>query len=243
MEWIDPPERPRISTDEVHLWRIPLERDEAGLERDRSILSDDERRRAGRRRFELHRRRFLASHAALRRILGRYLDRDADSLRFAYGEHGKPHLLDRPDDLDLRFNLTDSADVAICAVTVRREVGVDLERIRREMAFLRLAERWFAPSEIFELRRIPEQLLPAAFFATWTRKEAYVKAHGGSIIGSTRSFAVTVDPGERRVGLMIPGDERASRRWSIRAVPVDPGFCGALAIEGGATRRSFRWNG
>ncbi|MDX1622602.1 MAG: 4'-phosphopantetheinyl transferase superfamily protein [Gemmatimonadota bacterium] len=242
MTWSPTPHPPPLTAGEVHLWRIPLERDEEGLARDRPLLSDLERRRADRLRFPVHRRRFVAAHGALRRLLSRYLDRDPGSIAFSYGERGKPYLADPPDGIDLRFNLSDSEDLALCAVALGREVGIDLERMRRDMAFLRLAERWFAPSEIVALRETPEQLIPAAFFACWTRKEAWVKALGGSILGATRRFAVSVDPAAERVGLTVPGDPDAAERWSIVTLDVDPRYAGALAIEGEPERRRYRWS-
>lgn len=241
MDWKRASDPPRLAPGEIHLWRIRLDRPAAALDADREVLSPDEIRRADRLRFPLHGRRLVAGRAALRRILGRYLDLPPSDVSFEYGPAGKPHLAGGGDDL--RFNYSDSGDLAVCAVSRGREVGVDLERMRRDVEFLRLAERWFAPSEIVALRRTPETALPASFYACWTRKEAFVKALGGSIVRSTRRFSVTVDPAADEIGLAFPEDPEAADRWSLVSLRVAPGYAGALAIEGRAgPRRRMSWS-
>lgn len=80
----------------------------------------------------------VASSQALREILGRYSGLPADELRFETNEHGKPRLA-APDG-ELEFNLSHSGSLGLVAVA-RREVGVDVERIRakRSVDFYR---RW-----------------------------------------------------------------------------------------------------
>jgi 4'-phosphopantetheinyl transferase len=125
----------------------------------------------------VHRRRFVAAHAALRLILGAYLDLAPDALAFALGEHGKPSLrqpLD-PDGARLEFNLAHSGDLALVAVARDHPVGVDVERWS-EVEHLELAERFFSRTERDALRALASvaEQLDAGFFAAWTRKEAYL---------------------------------------------------------------------
>ena len=124
-----------------------------------STLTGDERERCARFRFARDRRRFVVAHGVLRRLLGRYLGVRPEGLRFERNEFGKPRLSPRF-DRRLRFNLSHSADVALIAVAVDAEVGVDVEYIR---ALPDLADD------------------PRAFLGDWTRKEAYVKARGESL--------------------------------------------------------------
>lgn len=97
----------------------------------------------------------VASSPALREILGRYLDRPADELRFETNEHGKPHLAS-PDG-ELEFNLSHSGSLGLVAVA-RREVGVDVERIRTKR--------------------------PVGFYRRWADREARVKCLGTGLTGS-----------------------------------------------------------
>lgn len=78
----------------------------------------------------------VGSRSALRQILGRYVGRPEDELRFETDRFGKPRLTGgKP-----AFNLSHSGPLALVAVAVR-EVGVDVERIRtkRPVDFYR---RW-----------------------------------------------------------------------------------------------------
>jgi 4'-phosphopantetheinyl transferase len=56
---------------EIHLWRVVVSSSAASDAAAAAALSEDERMRAYRFHFEADRSRFVASHAALRRILRR----------------------------------------------------------------------------------------------------------------------------------------------------------------------------
>lgn len=88
-------------------------------------------------RLELESAQRPAFREALRRVLARYLDEEAEEIELAVGEHGKPRLADER----LHFNLSHSGAMGLVAVCRDREVGVDVERLRpkREAAFYR---RW-----------------------------------------------------------------------------------------------------
>lgn len=230
---------PSLRPDEVHVWRVVLDRVDEALHRDRGILSPDERRRADRYRFPVHARRFAAGRASLRRILAAYLETDPREIVFAYGPDGKPRLADAGETL--RFNLAHSADVALVAVARRREVGVDLERVRRGVAHRRLAERFFSPNEVAALEAFPTPFLEAAFFATWARKEAYVKARGEGLARWLRRFAVSVEPSAERPSLAVPGHPGEAERWTLHTIDAGPGFAAAIAIEGEARPRTLVW--
>lgn len=233
------PAIPPLRPDEAHVWRVALERAQEDLERDRALLSPDERRRADRYRFPVHARRFVAGRASLRRILGAYLETDPGGIVFAYGPDGKPRLAEP--EARLRFNVAHSADVALVAVAERREVGVDLERVRRGIPHRRLAKRFFSPPEVAALEAFATPFHEAAFFATWARKEAYVKARGEGLARWLRHFAVSVEPSAERPALAVPERPREAERWTLRTIDVGPGFAAAIAIEGDASARTLVW--
>jgi 4'-phosphopantetheinyl transferase len=55
----------------------------------------------------------------------------AASLAFRVGRHGKPALDGSAARTGLGFNVSHSGELALCAVTHARAVGVDVEAIRR----------------------------------------------------------------------------------------------------------------
>ena len=90
--WDTPPEAITLPGDEVHAWRATLDGPPARAEGLRAILSEEEREKADRFRFETDRARFTAARGALRLILARYLHADPADLTFRYTAHGKPAL-------------------------------------------------------------------------------------------------------------------------------------------------------
>jgi medium-chain acyl-[acyl-carrier-protein] hydrolase len=219
---------PALTTDEVHVWRVPLEQPTNCLAALRQTLSTDELQRSERFYFEKDRKHFLAGRGILRMLLARYLDRDPAQLAFSYNPQGKPALAGPS---ELAFNLAHSHGLALVAVTRRREVGVDLELIRPEFAGEQVAERFFSPVEVAALSTLEASRRQEAFFACWTRKEAYLKATGKGLSLALDSFDVSVVPGEAAL-LGTRHDPAAVRRWSMRDLDPGPGYAGAVAAEG-----------
>jgi len=223
-----PPPHPPLGAGEVHVWRISLDVEPDPFQ---PLLSPDERQRAARFHRDVHRRRFVTAHGALRLILGAYLDAAPDTLSFELGEHGKPSLrepLDR-EGARVEFNLSHSADLALVAVARDHPVGVDVERWA-EVEHLEVAERFFSRAEREALRTLASvtEQLDAGFFAAWTRKEAYLKATGYGIARGLHHFDVTLAPGVEAALLADRLDETATQRWTVRSIVPAEGYSGAV---------------
>lgn len=223
---------PPLAFDAVHVWRVRL--DPSGDLGDLwELLSDDERSRAGRLIQEHHRRRFVAAHAALRRILAGYTASDAGALEFAEGPQGKPSLslADASSRPGLEFNLSHSADLALVAVAHERPVGVDLERWKHEMDHLALATRFFSPAERASLEALARRGddVVHGFFAAWTRKEAYLKARGEGVMRGLHHFDVTLAPDEP-ARLLADRLDSAIERWRMRSIAPNPGYSAAIVV-------------
>ncbi len=124
-------------------------------------------------------------------------------------------------------------------------MGVDIERMRRSLPYERIADRFFADREVAALREVPNAVRPAAFFACWTRKEAYLKASDGELVmglpAALSRFSIVSQPGRSTSILSVPGRPNETIRWSLVDIDVGPGFASALAVEGRATPRFFDW--
>jgi 4'-phosphopantetheinyl transferase len=208
------------------------------------ILSPEESERAHNFHFDHHRERYIVAHLATRLILGRYLGRSPERLRFHSNAYGKPALLMEEGDggEPLRFNLSHSADLALLAVGRGREIGVDIECIKADFAYHELAERFFSERETATLRALPPDLQSQAFFNCWTRKEAYIKARGKGLSLALSGFDVSLAPGERAALLSVRDEPEEALRWSLQELPSCPGYAAALVVEGHDWRLSFwRW--
>jgi 4'-phosphopantetheinyl transferase len=154
--------------------------------------------RAARFHAPVYAARYLAAHGALRAILARYTKVRLD---FALREKGKPYLPMAP---EVRFNLSHSHEMALVAVSLGVEVGVDVERLRPMPQFAAIAERFFPPSA-------ERPAGEADFFRSWTRVEAVLKARGVGLYSSSS------DP---------------EGKWSVEEIDAGPGFAAAVAAEG-----------
>jgi 4'-phosphopantetheinyl transferase len=160
----------------------------------RELITPEENERMARFVFERDRRQFLITRALVRTTLSRYATVAPADWRFITNEYGRPEVLDRPAGVaDLRFNLSHTDGLIACAVTVGREVGVDVENIRREVTH-DIPGRFFAPREVADLRSIPEIDQPRVFFDYWTLKEAYIKARGMGLSIPLSDFAFCLRP-------------------------------------------------
>jgi 4'-phosphopantetheinyl transferase len=230
--WHPPPVALTLSSAEVHVWRTSLELAASCIERLQSTLSADELQRAIRFHFPRDRRRFTVARGVLRNILGRYLGVPPSELGFRYSAYGKPDLADVVDAAGLRFNVSHSHEMALFAVSCGREVGVDIEYLGREIRGEEIAERFFSPRERASLRALPADAKHKAFFNCWTRKEAYIKAHGEGLSLPLNQFDVSLAPGEPAALLATRSDPREALRWSLQALIPGPDYVAALAVEG-----------
>jgi 4'-phosphopantetheinyl transferase len=226
------PAQPVASSTEVHVWRFPLDLPLAHVKRLAEALSEDERARAGRFLFESDQRRFTVGRGTLRAILGRYLGIPSGDLAFAYSSHGKPAVRHDTGGSDLRFNLSHAGGLALVAVALAREVGIDIERVREEFATEEIAAHVFSPPELATIRALPAAARCAAFFNCWTRKEAYVKALGDGLSLPLHRFDVSLAPNEPAELSAAAENSYEASRWSLRELQPGPGYVASLAVEG-----------
>ena len=230
--WRSPLAKMRIDYEQVHVWRAFLDLPAWQAQKLWALLSENERQRARRFRFQTDRERYAAAHGWLRIVLGRYLDVEASQVRFRNSSLGKPFLDSESGDTMLRFNLSHSRDLALYAVTWGREVGIDLEYMHPDLADESIARRFFSPEEVRALAALPAGERKDAFFACWTRKEAYIKARGQGLSLPLDRFDVSLTPGAPARLLGTEGDPQEACRWSLRALEAAPGYAAALAVEG-----------
>lgn len=216
---------PRLQEDEIHVWRASL--DDAGHERNRSLLSSDEILRAGRYRFARDQARFVAGRAALRIILAGYLDDEPADLKFRHGPHGKPYLANNSWAEPLYFNVSHADSVALYAVARGGEVGIDIERIREIPDWSGIARTFFDRDEHARLALLTAERRNLAFLQAWTRREALLKLSGEGLTGENdgRGF--------------VQGNN-----VTVYSITPAPGYLAALASRFPAPRVIFMkgWN-
>ena len=223
----------------VDVWIVDLRASDQALRAANSLLNHEELTRARRFRFPNDRRRFVMARATARQVLGRYLQQTPESLQFEYGDYGKPRLASP--SMDLRFNTSRSAERALIACTLNREIGVDIEWIHREVEVDDLAQRFFTAAENIRLQKFPPAERHRAFLRCWTCKEAFVKAVGKGLSLGLDQFDVSAGIGDP--GAPAPIKTFVVNAWAITPfVTRDTDYFSALAVEReAATVRVLNW--
>jgi 4'-phosphopantetheinyl transferase len=225
VSWSRPARDLVLQENEVHIWLAWLDVERQERTRLSSYLSKDEVSRVERFVFPRDRDHFIVARGRLRELLGKYLHCPPNAVQFKTGRYGKLSLLDDRDLL--RFNLSHSHGVALYGFCMGRELGIDTEKIRPGFAAEGIAERYFSAAEQRELAGVPKELRDTAFFLCWTRKEAYIKAHGDGLQIPLDSFDVSLKPGEPETLRSLD-----SGRWNMRSFAPAPEFVAAIIVEG-----------
>lgn len=232
---------------QIHVWAWALcsgqdgEWTWAAAARERVALDEEELRRAERLHFERDRRRFVRAHATLRRILGAYAGAPPHTLAFVSNSFGKPRLSLRQPAPDLRFNLSHSGEIALLAVSLGIEVGVDVEWVQPIEP--EVARESFSAREIQALDSLQT---PAAaqggeawlqgFYNCWTRKEAILKAEGAGLNIPLHAFDVSLLPGDGAALLAVRPPAAFQHPWALLALSPVAGAAATLAYAAPAAK-------
>jgi len=166
---------------EIHLYFSYPEQvsDPALLHRYESLLSADERARMARFHFSRNRHQYLVTRALVRTSLSAYCPVDPGAWRFSTNRYGKPEISHPDITLPLRFNLSHTQGLTVCAITRDYAIGVDVEDPQRstQSGFSHLTS-YFSAREVEDLCNLPADQQQQRFFDYWTLKESYIKARG-----------------------------------------------------------------
>ena len=229
--WLPAPDELSIKSNEAHIWRTDLQRSSARLSHFNNILSSDEQQRAQRFHSRKDRERFSITRGILRIILSGYIDVSPEQIELSYNRFGKPELSEGMMNNGLQFNLSHSGGIALFAFCLDHRIGIDIETIRSGNTHLKVPERYFSPREVTALRSLPEDQQREAFYACWTRKEAYVKARGLGIPSSLKDFTVSLESGKPARLLESKSEPSDLNRWTLKDIDVGTGYKAAAAIE------------
>lgn len=225
--------RLHASRDRIDLWLLRYDRvgDEALLERLRQWLDPAERAQEPRFHFADDRKRYLLTRALVRSTLSRYAPVAPAQWRFGANAYGRPHIEAGQGIAGLNFNISHTHGLIALAVTLAREIGVDVEHVRHRQVSLGIAHRFFAAEEVAALAQVAAAQQQDRFFEYWTFKEAYIKARGMGLSLPLERFSFDY-PQRDAVRLSVQpvlGDDAA--RWSLWQYRPQPEYLLALCSE------------
>lgn len=211
----------------VHVYKTRLDDWQGYAAELRSCLSDRERARVERLKVSEAAERYVISRGLLRQLLAIYTGRKASDIHFRLGKLGKPYLDTNKDNTGLCFNNSDCGSHALYAFSVGRELGIDLERLPREVRAERIASRRFTAAEARTIEQCATMERTRVFLGMWTRKEAWGKALGVGIRYPMDSIDLGSQPHLDELEL-----EREGRRWKLVQFAPDEQAIGCVIAEG-----------
>jgi 4'-phosphopantetheinyl transferase len=234
--WREPPRAPvapELGSGVIDVWRVRLRG--AGDEW-AELLCAQERERAGGMLDADRAKLWARGRGVVRELLGGYLARSPRELCFEVGERGKPALARPRDDeagagTGLRFNLSHSGELMLVAMSRGREVGVDVEEVRRPAMdphrVVAVARRGLGEEVGRRLERMAPESREEELLRAWTAHEAALKCAGVGI-------------GGRGVEESFDG----KGMWTA-TLELGPGVFGAVAAGGEqeAKVRCWEWRG
>jgi 4'-phosphopantetheinyl transferase len=200
--------KPCLKENEYHLWYTKPQdcQDLDLLECYKTLLNEEELEKQQRYIFEKDRHDALITRVFIRDVLSQYMDIEPSNWTFSKGENGKPEIdyqqlvLSKlvPSIVPLRFNISHTKELIICAVTLNNDIGCDVEQIERKADVLAIADRYFSEVETKELYSLPENKQRDRFFDYWTLKESYIKAWGQGLAIPLRDFSFHIGASESK---------------------------------------------
>ena len=163
-----------IRSGEVHIWRNTLNEKQFILEKQESLLSEEEKRRCNEYMYEAEKVRYTCNHRFVRQVLSNYMKVEASSIEFSIANLGKPFIK----NAGLFFNYSYRDKICVLAISRDAEIGIDIEKIKLLHDLNTFAAFSFSERErkiIFESS--PEKF-ESTLFTFWTFKEAIIKALG-----------------------------------------------------------------
>jgi len=223
--WIMPRKFPQLFAHELHLWLVSLEKSTEELWDLWQLLTPTEKEKAHQFKFPALKNRFIVTQGTLRQLISAYLEIAPPQISFARQHHGKPYISQIA--TELKFNLSHAEHYALFAFALQREVGVDIELIRKNFPIDDVCRRFFHPDEVKVLLNFTAMQRARMFFNYWVRKEAFIKAIGLGLFCALNEFKIELTPQQS----IVWGE---GTRWLLQELPVFSGYAAAVVHEGSA---------
>lgn len=224
LEWVPMQNRslPTLVSGSCDVWLLSLKQSVLPYE---NLLSAEEKVRAGQYVLPQIRDRFIVARGLMRQYLSHYSGEAPEDLVFSVTSTGKPYLATHP---HLYFNLSHSAARGVFAVTTAGPVGVDIEAVNDRVDSEGLVDRYFSSTEQQQFSALSPHVKKAAFFNGWCAKEAWVKAHGSTLLEGFKHCHVRW--GER--GEVQGGEVWEQDRHEGYALPCIEGYASHCVVLG-----------
>ncbi len=200
---------------EIHCWLATPDQFLKSIKIDFSWLSLDEIKRYENFYFDMDRLTYLSARIFVRITLSKYAPHiNPKQWRFKTGIMGRP-IIDEPNNFkNICFNLSHTRGLLACAVTSRRLIGADIEKIRSFEDVVGLSNEFCSPLEIDGLMCLPTKMQHKRLIELWCLKEAYLKAIGIGLNNNLKEISFDIQE-KGRVKMVKKLNEREYKNWSF----------------------------
>ncbi len=207
MQWINKKDY-HLSANQIAVWYVDFKQS-IDIDKLYSYLSIAEKLKADQFKFEPVRQQFVITRGSLRYLLAKYLQRVANEIEMDYQEKGKPYLTDSA----WQFNVSHCHDAALIALSPNITLGIDIEPLDRKVDIEGVAKQIFTDQEQQYIYQHESPKL--AFMQCWTRKEAFIKAHGAGMYSDLKAASIT-----NQYGDIVTASDEQGCQWITRDLPV-----------------------
>jgi len=170
-----------IAIDQQHIWSARY----SDLDRHFSVLSglisEQEVTRAAGFKKSRDARNFILRQGMVRAVLGQYIRKEAQAVRFVREESGKPYLNPEENIHEIHFSPSHTDEMLCLGVSRKNRIGLDIVKCDSRYPFSATAEYLFTPGERQWITRAPSHEQQVRFFRIWSLKEALLKTMGGGV--------------------------------------------------------------
>ena len=192
-----------------------------------SILSKLEQNRMNRYRIDSARYQFCITRVYLRFILAHFLQISPQAISFEKTIKGKLFI----PSSDLSFSVSHSHSMGVLTLSTDSFLGIDIEYIKPNFAYHRIANRYFTPLESQWLNAQPLPDHVPSFFNIWRGKESVSKATGLGLSIDFSSFSVIPIHSSLSTTLSNRASFSESDCFYLRYISTSPDYSCCLASE------------
>ncbi|MBK8250038.1 MAG: 4'-phosphopantetheinyl transferase superfamily protein [Gemmatimonadetes bacterium] len=202
------------------------------------VWSEDEAARATAMPSVRARQAHLIMRHVLRHALGHRMGVPPEALHFCHGRLGKPYITGHAHAP--AFSVSHTLGCGVIAIADGRPVGVDVEVREPRLPGAEALATFLAPAERDRLLALDPSARATHFARLWTRREAVVKLHGGSV--ATFAEACMIRGGRvvwTPAAAGVEADVTPGGEVVIRTLRTPTGYVGALASLGDSVQLRY----
>lgn len=215
----------RLGDSEIQIWKLDLS-NIYNWNPYLRLLTDEEVNKGNSFKFEINRNQFLAGKVCSKLLISNILKLPPKSIIFKKTPNDKPYLSGLP----IHFNISHSKNYVIIGITKLATLGVDVEFINRDFEITKLSRRFFSQEEAKQVNDSLNTDPYMSFYKCWTKKEAFIKAHGDGLNIPLTNFQVNIHS-QKSTLLQLDLNTEKANDWIIEEIAMPSNYSAAFCTN------------